>query len=54
MPTYEYRCDKCGKNFSLLLTIREHEQGGVICPQCRSNRVSQRATGFTAITGRKS
>lgn len=54
MPTYDYHCDKCGKNFSLLLTIREHEQGKVVCPKCQSNRVSQRVTGFTAITSKKS
>ncbi len=54
MPTYDYHCDKCGKNFSLLLTIGEHDKAKVSCPKCKSKKVSQRIAGFTAITSKKS
>ena len=27
MPVYEYRCDKCDREVTLTLTIREHEKG---------------------------
>jgi methionyl-tRNA synthetase len=43
MPTYQYRCEKCGKKFERTETIAEHEalklklpqmreQEGVFCP----------------------
>jgi putative FmdB family regulatory protein len=31
MPTYQYRCEKCGKTFERTETISEHE---VTKPQC--------------------
>ena len=31
MPTYQYRCDKCGKKFERTETISEHE---TVKPQC--------------------
>lgn len=53
MPTYAYRCDKCGRSFSLLQTIREREAVRVVCPQCRSNRVTTRKSAPTALSARK-
>ncbi len=35
MPTYEYQCDACKHNFSLIQTIAEHDRGGVVCPKCK-------------------
>ena len=29
MPVYEYRCDKCERDVTLTLSIREHEKGPV-------------------------
>jgi putative FmdB family regulatory protein len=54
MPTYEYRCDKCGEEFSVILTIGEHEAGKLSCPKCKSRKLSQLLTGFHAITAKKS
>jgi putative FmdB family regulatory protein len=34
MPVYEYHCDKCDREVTLTLTIREHEKGEIKCPKC--------------------
>ena len=57
MPTYEYLCEKCQKEFPLIMTIREHEQvqEKVACPECKSDKVvHQILSQFTAQTSRKS
>lgn len=33
MPTYAYRCDDCGRNWSLWMSIQEQHE--VRCDQCR-------------------
>ena len=40
MPTYQYRCDKCGKKFERTETISEHEAMKTKCPRCGSTKVS--------------
>jgi putative FmdB family regulatory protein len=54
MPTYEYRCEACDKEFSAILSIDEHELEEQTCPECKSNRVVQLLSVFTAQTSRKS
>ena len=54
MPVYEYRCEKCGKIFSLTLRMEEHGRGGISCPQCKSTSVVQQFTPFFAKTSKKS
>lgn len=54
MPTYEYHCDACGKAFSLVLTMDEHEHKTIKCPKCGSRRIKQLVSSFVAITRRKS
>jgi len=54
MPTYEYKCKKCNKSFSLMLTISEHGKKKVRCPKCKTLRVAQQVTSFQAITSKKS
>lgn len=54
MPTYDYRCDKCGKRFSLKMTVAEHDTKRARCPKCRSLRVTQQFLGFFAQTSKKS
>lgn len=48
MPTYEYKCKKCGHAFSLVLRIAEHEAEKPKCPKCRSNEIEQRISLFFA------
>jgi putative FmdB family regulatory protein len=54
MPTYEYKCEKCKKRFSLMMTISEYEKKKIRCPKCKSVRVKQQITSFEAITSNKS
>jgi putative FmdB family regulatory protein len=54
MPTYEYRCEKCGEEFTRIMSIHEHETGKVSCPKCKSEEVTQQMSGFIAKTSRKS
>ena len=34
VPTYQYRCERCGKSFELIETISEHEKAKAKCPKC--------------------
>ncbi len=54
MPHYEYLCAACGKKFSLVLTITEHDQDKVKCPKCGSTKVEQQWAAFYATTSKKS
>ncbi|NTW16310.1 MAG: zinc ribbon domain-containing protein [Syntrophaceae bacterium] len=54
MPTYEYLCEACKKEFSLIQSFSEHEKGKVTCPKCKSKKVKQLISLFTTKTSRKS
>jgi len=54
MPTYDYECKKCGKKFSQMKTIREHEKKKTRCPKCASADVGQLVEEFFAVTSKKS
>jgi putative FmdB family regulatory protein len=54
MPTYSYRCEKCGKRFTRAERISAHGRGRVACPKCRSTKVSQELRFFFAKTAKKS
>ena len=54
VPTYEYRCDKCHKRFSLTLTMKEHEVKRIRCPKCKSQKVTQQIGSFYVQTAKKS
>ena len=54
MPTYDYRCEKCQHKFSLIQSISEHDKTKVSCPKCKSKKVEQLISIFTAKTSRKS
>lgn len=54
MPQYEYRCEACGKNFTLTMGITEHEKKRVKCPKCSSVKVRQKVSIFSPITSKKS
>jgi putative FmdB family regulatory protein len=43
MPSYQYRCDKCGKRFKRTETISEHEGAKPQCPKCGSKKGHLRA-----------
>ena len=54
MPTYEFKCEKCNKKFSLMMGITEYEKTKFRCPKCKSTRVKQQITGFQTVTSKKS
>ncbi|PYV63222.1 MAG: FmdB family transcriptional regulator [Acidobacteria bacterium] len=54
MPHYNYFCLACKKAFSKILTISEHEKGGIACPHCKSKNIEQRWAAFYAVTSKKS
>jgi putative FmdB family regulatory protein len=54
MPTYDYRCDKCGKEFSRVESINTHGRRTPSCPKCKSARVARVFSAFYAKTVKKS
>ena len=54
MPTYQYRCDQCGKSFERAETITEHEAAKVRCPKCNSKKVTQVPGHVHVVTSKKS
>ena len=54
MPTYEYRCQKCGHKFTEVMSVKELETKKVRCPKCSSQRVVRELSLFNAHTSRKS
>lgn len=54
MPTYEYRCQSCGQEFSRIMSLQEKETAKVTCPQCQSSDVVQQMATVVTFTSRKS
>jgi putative FmdB family regulatory protein len=54
MPSYEYRCPKCNKEFSVILSIKEHDTKKAKCPKCGGKKLEQLLTHFMTKTSRKS
>ena len=54
MPTYQYRCKKCGGEFELIEHMADHASAPHKCPKCKSKQVAQVMTPFYAKTAKKS
>ena len=54
MPHYVFVCEDCNKEFTVILHISELEKGGVKCPACGSEKVTQEMAAFSAVTSKKS
>ena len=54
MPIYEYRCGGCGHEFTLVLSIAEHDKAKKPCPKCKSENVEQTVSAVFVKTSRKS
>ena len=39
MPTYEYRCDKCGERFEITCRMDDRDKLAV-CPKCKGKKVT--------------
>ncbi len=54
MPSYDYRCRKCGQQFTTREKIADHNAGAATCPECKSQEVERVMSSFYAKTPRKS
>lgn len=55
MPTYDFKCEKCKKHFSLELSISDYSKKKRIkCPKCGSQKTERVFSMFTAVTSKKS
>ena len=55
MPTYEFYCGKCKKEFSVVMSISDYEKRKFKCPKCKKKKdLKQQITVFTAQTSKKS
>ena len=53
MPIYEYRCQGCGREFTLILSISEHDKAKPKCPKCKSAKVQHAVSAVFVKTSRK-
>jgi putative FmdB family regulatory protein len=54
MPTYAFRCGKCGKEFERVMSVADREKARPVCPECKGKKVEPVLTAFFAKTSRKS
>lgn len=54
VPIYEFECQKCGKEFDLVLTVKQYEEKQYACPACKAREVEHLITSTNVITSRKS
>jgi putative FmdB family regulatory protein len=54
VPTYEFECRKCGKEFELILSLKQYERKEFACPACQAREVEALVTSTNVITSRKS
>jgi len=54
MPTYDFHCAKCKKDFTLTLTLKQREKGKIKCPSCSSSaKVRPIFSSFVAKTSKE-
>ncbi len=41
MPPYEFKCAKCGEEFTRFMSLEERDAGQCACPKCHSPEVQQ-------------
>ena len=54
MPSYDFKCVKCNKKFSLTMGIKERETKRLKCPKCGAGKPEPIFSTFFAKTSRKS
>lgn len=54
MPTYEFRCKKCGHQFTLVESISRHDQHKEKCPSCGSQSIDSLVSAAAVKTSKKS
>jgi len=46
MPNYNYKCLDCYENFEIRTTIKEMENGKILCKNCGSKNIKRIYKGF--------
>ena len=46
MPIYEYRCEKCGEDFSVIKLVKADDN--VVCPSCGAKDVKKKLSSFSS------
>ena len=54
MPFHDSLCEKCNRTFELTMSIKEREQGKILCPKCKSKRAEPLLAPFFTKTSKKS
>lgn len=54
MPTYEFTCKQCGKDFTLTIPLSAYDKKDFKCPECESKEVTQQISTFQVKTSKKS
>ena len=54
MPIYDFKCSRCKKRFTRIMSIADFETKKLKCLKCGSSKVDQLMTGFLTITSKKS
>jgi putative FmdB family regulatory protein len=55
MPSYDYVCRDCKKDFMVFLSFKEQEaKPKITCPRCGSDNVEKVFSAFFAKTNKKS
>ena len=54
MPTYEYACQDCRHEWSVVMTLSQRLKNiKPICPKCQGLKVHQKVSSFVAVTPKK-
>lgn len=54
MPTYMFRCTKCGEEFEKTMSVADRGKAKPVCPKCNGRKIEAVFSGFFAKTSRKS
>jgi len=54
VPTYEFRCEDCRREFTLVMSMAERDKGKISCPSCKKRNVKQQISTFQTKTSKKS
>ncbi|MFI5183560.1 MAG: FmdB family zinc ribbon protein [Vicinamibacteria bacterium] len=54
MPLYRFCCSKCGQEFTLALSLKDHDKKKAPCPRCGSRTLEQIYESVGVITSKKS
>jgi putative FmdB family regulatory protein len=52
VPTYDYKCQDCGKRFDIRASISAYSEGlEAECPECGSDKTTRGFSAINVLTG---